>query len=1681
MPVDGSYPDPQVENQMFSQLNAWSQRRTGYQLNASPQLTAAIGRVYQSQPDMRPGVALAAGQAIVASPGSEGALTQAAQYAQGAKVTQDILSELQRRQTQAASFGRPSYDASQVKANKAVADIPGLTPEQKAAESSGADLANAPLNPDQMKQERQALGIPEPVAPTPFDWTSPGDYFSAGTDALKTTVRTGVAVGQSGVETIQNLYANRAPMSYDAIQAVGGNKQVQDMLNEKYQRLNQQGFTGQITAPLEATTVGQMVTKGLSPGEGFIPNPQSPAGQYQSAAAREVRGVVPGTQTAANPNGQAWTFGRQLAASVTQPGTTQYNLLSGVADAAATWMGDPFNIAARNVAGIRAASKVITPIADVAGADAVAAQGADALVNGVRPTIYSKAAEQLLVHPRMLNVIDRTAATSDPLEIFNMYGRKLAPEVVTQLKNASTPEQVTAVLRGQLGLSLGSTDAIPAFARHVQVTRSVTSWLPGFDQLGEPTNQVTRALLYPTQGRYLGDMPSEMVDLSNNASDATRIAGINNVDRYLATAKVPYEQRATLVGNLIDAWSSGMSTAKGRAVDAVEAALNDAMVANGTDAGVARSLTSFVRDETPRLWGVDATGRPTDFNMLVLPDGSSADLSVVGPHLLSEGLNSKVYLPDLRTVRRLTSPFSKVLAVQGVNDAAFRQLLGSETGQKAIQLLASTDDPEAVKQTLSGVLRKTPSDALVDQVTAADNVKDVATALRPQLTTAKQTAGALRMPLSLAEWYQGKVWKPITILRPATTLRIVGDEQVRIAASGYTSAFRHPLDWIMMVTGHHANVDALGLDFNESQAMGFADQYRDALGSHYFTNLADPAMADRHAYVNGGWAIAQPGDTNYVDGLNSELRQLSRDPNAARYAQGKSTDQIVDWLHSPDGRPTFDELLQRGKTGFVMGNGAPRQVVDFTDDQALRQYLESVRTRLMLKTGGDAELLNAVGSNIMGADEKLVPHGELRVIKPGPTAPVDPFADPLGPTSTWMSSVVRHTDPETGQTRLGTIVGRGVHVGEPDSARVSFGSQAWQNGQPSEAFMQKLGEFAASDNAPDAVKYASTIRVRNPRAGTLKLQMDGATEHMFSALFDTPIATLTRSPLFRQAYYNELAGLAEHLAPEEANRLIQNLGADAEAKGFLGRLGNFVGDKTVDNVITSAGRANGTLALNDIDQVAKGRALDEVKRLLYDSSQRSNLSDAFRVVAPFAEAWKKILTSWAGIITRNPYVVRRGAAIVQGARDAGFFQTDTNGNEVFNYPGMALLGGVLGVLPGMSNPADTGAQFGAEAKGLNIAGNFLPGVGPVVQIPAWYLLKDQPQADMVRGLIAPYGEPPNLQSQLVPGWLSKIVGAVTDDPNSTGIYGNTYIETLQSLKASGNYPDTPDGRSRLEADARQKARTLAVLRGIGQAFLPSAPSPNFTVPTNQGDMLTTKLAADYAQMYQADPSTAVQRFVDTYGEGPFVYAISKTRAQNGGLSPSQAFGDWERENPGLMSRYKNVAGFFAPVGSDFDSAVYQRQLATGERKKLSDEDYLNVVDTTLGRWKYNQAKEQIGPKPNQAQRDWLAGYKQALQKDYPGFIEAPPTTDLQTKIAQLGQAANDPALADNNIAIAVRGYMALRDQALAVAKTRKLNSLGGKKAADLRDWLDGAGMAIAKDTPEFQRVFDSLLAAEVAN
>ena len=182
----------------------------------------------------------------------------------------------------------------------------------------------------------------------------------------------------------------------------------------------------------------------------------------------------------------------------------------------------------------------------------------------------------------------------------------------------------------------------------------------------------------------------------------------------------------------------------------------------------------------------------------------------------------------------------------------------------------------------------------------------------------------------------------------------------------------------------------------------------------------------------------------------------------------------------------------------------------------------------------------------------------------------------------------------------------------------------------------------------------------------------------------------------------------------------------------------------------------------------------------------------------------------------------------------------------------------------------------------------------------------------------------------------------------------------------------------------------------------------------------------------------------------------------------------------MFNRYGNVAGYFAPTGSNFDYQVYLRQLKTGARTKIKPSDLVQEAQSLVGRSLYRSVVRQVGPNPSDDQQAYLREMRGILQRRFSGYATTPiDINKLPGQIAELQVAAADPILDTNPVAQAARMYFDARNRALVEAQARGFTSLAGKQVADLRGWLRDIGEGLVKQVPQFERLYDRVLFNEI--
>lgn len=849
------------------------------------------------------------------------------------------------------------------------------------------------------------------------------------------------------------------------------------------------------------------------------------------------------------------------------------------------------------------------------------------------------------------------------------------------------------------------------------------------------------------------------------------------------------------------------------------------------------------------------------------------------------------------------------------------------------------------------------------------DARDLRTAtsfLRPLLANAPAEAVIGSIDKAMTQW------KRLQLLRGAYVLRVVGEEQARIATTGLDSAFHHPVSWFAYMTGRKGAVDVLG------EPLAEADAFQKAMNKGW-AGWADSAAVDRYP------TRFRKGDKNFMPAWAGELLKLKRDPVAARAIAGATPDELRAAFRDGDLSWARREMAQES--------------AGLADAATADDYVASIFDRINQATGGDPELLDLLRTGLL---EDATEEG-VRI------------ADNLRPTPEFLDELATRVEHAPDWV-----------AGDAAGHRITDGRGVW----------------------------------------------DKATTYAFSLLGTRPTNKLSRSPVFKQNYWGAIEDVIPKLTAEAQRAVI----AQARDAG-MGR--EFLADLATRTART------GELTVEHADHLAKSFALDETRKLLYDLTEKSQFFDANRLMTPFGEAWLEMVKVWAKIGTENPQVpVRRIPQIITAARDndtnpdTGFFRENGRGEEVFTYPGAEFITDKLLGVP---------VPLTGRVAGLSMATEVLPGVGPVVSIPAGWFLPDTPEWETVRDFVFPFGEPERRDTlwSLAPAWARKAEQAI----NAAGgrderMFASTTMDVARYLASTGEYDtSSEEGMARLASDAKDKAAGVYAVRAVAQWFAPSAPSPEWVVQDTDGQLMVAQVVADDFHDLQdrVGPAAATSVFLDLYGPDLALLMEGKTKAAIPNAPVSAAGITWEQQHPAIVKRFPNAYGYFATQG-DFDFEAYEKQIAAGKRKPLTVDEATKLANARIGRHLYDVAKARVGDKRTKAESRWLSDFRDALRQDYVGYdLPAPvPQAPRDKVIDELVQAAHDPELADTKLAESLRIYLTARDRAIEVARAGGLASFAdAKRAKPLRAKLRAMGETIAAEDEQFAEVWKFVFVREV--
>jgi hypothetical protein len=1374
--------------------------------------------------------------------------------------------------------------------------------------------------------------------------------------------------------------------------------------SQLFSSTNPEGFDGWF----KSTTFGSLMADPTGAGDGYFVGGQ--VAEKQSERARRFRGTI---------NGQAWTVGRGSADVFFTPGSKEYNLLSGVVDAAVNVFADPTIVAGKALAGAKTARAALPSIqtAEEISAFAKAAERGLAGLDEAEKIAWngSKFRQFFTSDKRSRRLVEALTESDDEFDILSrIFDYKIDLDTAMKFKDAKTTDEVIGII-GQAADRMNSEVAgiLPTDIRDIRGARfgtMVKEKVPGYNSW--------------RNSRLFTDVPDQVL-VAGSTQD--RIKAVKSYANYLDTIGVKTDSidGRNFMKKVIDTYRNpneiNLESLDGTFNELVTLTLKKDL---GDDIGeiAAKGMFQKVRqvlDQT-KAYFVDELGEMYDGNiikanvdsgMIDLPaEINPADIDkwvMSGPGSVVEMMDTMRVLPDFRGVRRLTAnPF--------------------------------------VRRALSN------------------------------------RAGDPRGAIAVTEYLQNEIWKPLTLATGGYIMRNMFDAQIRMATVGKASFFRHPVDYIYYVMGKKAPTNIFGRDWDtyvQKVIDGVdddIDNFAESMSFGLQRNLIDPVQASRRAVRTGSYKIVDKAKERELwdKGLIDELRQVSQDTIMNAVAKGIPREDILTYLRDPK-RPKGARQLESLKK--YLQNGVPIKnketgeatLVKFkevTDDVLLDWVYRLAEPRVALKSGGDETIRFATAY-------RQIPNGPRSSLDPNDLLPKN-FID--GPKNFGKGSLIE-VPGEPGVAAIITDVGDGSRY---TIQRVS-GFDIWDTPEGRQEFAELVKRVADTqgNRLPNKVKYAE----REIPKGTLSATEENviglknrAVDFFFDRIYGTAVRKFERSPLFRQSYYENIVNNADLLSPSEANALLSRLTAAADSNGVS--IQNLVGGKANFKKLEKAlANSKGTGTMEQLEEFASIKALNFTKETLYNAAERNNLEDVLRILMPFGSAYREVMTKYAGFLVENPARIRRAQQVYTGLTGAdpendgrGFFYKDpVSGENMFTFP---FSGKLAKLATGVEAP------LVGRVKGLSMGFQVVPGFGPAVQIAASQLAPDTPKLDGLLEYVLPYGR--KGFGSLVPGYVSKMTEAFRANPNKLdGIYANTYMETVQALAATGEYDlADPNEKIRLFDDAKPRARVLTFMRAASQFIGPTSGTSEFMVETKGGDMMASVLVAEFQRLNRENPDTAVEQFLDIFGDDAYLYMSGKTQAQVGGLSASDQFGDWERQNGDLFKKYPEAAAYFAPAGDDFSYATYERQIRTGKRKRLTDDEMVELAQRRVGSAIYRNLKQRLGTDPTPEQREWLANARKEINKRLPGFPEVATFTvgEFDNTVKQIREAASDASLDGNNVAKAVREYMRYRDQAYAEVARAGNKDIRADKFENLRQWLYNIGTAIGQQEPGFLRVWDEL-------
>lgn len=1214
-----------------------------------------------------------------------------------------------------------------------------------------------------------------------------------------------------------------------------------------------------------------------------------------------------------------------------------------------------------------------------------------------------------------------TKATKDS-EIFDLHNGRIGPSLIRELRLAQTPEEVVgsymkALLNPAADLS-NSLRAVPNLGlfrltdKGLWVRRHINSHV----RIGRMMPE-SSILDHSKPTEYLKRLDQLLKVLPTGAR-----RGIKDLDPDVPkTARYNMDLRDDLMSRAIEV------LAVGDQADIFQ--LNNHIA--GTFAQMLKNLG--YRDESTKLltkWS-DEANKYMRFEMNRIGLGGEATDEI--PLLVSQLLSSGATVIDPTALQDIVR-----------NSGRFKQY--RRTKSKSSELYHRTwDQVEGAREELAR-LKADPNPDPVMLRQAEKDLDDMTRKLSTLRTSENDRYLLYSKHLGLAgDYFISGIWKPFQLVRGAFIARVVGEETMRVLNSGTFGGRGRLIDYFRASFRKGYENDALGNAFRAN-----VDRFDEV--NVLKKNLDDEMFEARRANdLNEMARIQKEMDALDVeiDALMDQINDaeqffhqalLNANPGAAYAAATKNPKKI---------------LYQSGQAGNV-SRLDPKQVdkwVQGTADRLLKYHFDVPMRQLARGGPGDIAKfrVNGVMDNVSGhvragriaTDDEAMAHW---MIGGGGREYLDKMAnayrvagqkfdpDNLDDVLAWvgrMKEELRYMvggriNPATGAIVDGDdLMMQVIATGRFRGQTIKRVVKNKRNTEIDPAFMQYVRQYADNDKAPQWIEYLGNNIYGEDKVAL----MDRITGWFFTAAYGSTSDTLARSPSFRRIYWKQVAQYVDRLSTDDAARMLE------KARGAN------ISKVTLKQIETRAKNAQGVAKLEDIDGVAKGAALAHVRDLLFDASQRGATFDQMRLIIPFGDAWKEVMTTWGRLFTMQRGVplyrgLRAGEAAmgadagpfgpgdIFGLNDMGEATMDLDGvRENFVYqdptakdlrvmiPGSRQLSKLIlgGDMPGVGLPI--------PVRNMSIAGGLLPGIGPIADRAVNTMIPEDPSYEWLRGLLFPFGAPAagdteagrqGVEEILVPAWAKKLATIIPQDTPILGFMSNllndraddpawkaTFSQMYAQAASSGMFRSESDPfgasfetQQQMQAYAERAADKIYSLRGLMQFFAPGSPLSTFMASTEDGDVVGALLVEqlrdlENALLEQGAPvELALGYMLDTYGPNIWLYSAPVSSGQLKGIEATNEYFQFYGENRDTIDQYPLFGGFFGPTGGEFAIEAYGALQREGVYQVGTPQERYEIAARSLGFLAFNRLRDAMAPEEyrSDVERIMLANARTGIEQ-----------------------------------------------------------------------------------------------------